>query len=106
MPLAACSDVYNVLEEDEEGEEEENPTSGAVTPVTPKILMSSASRDEPDFPTPVHSGTIHSSKSPDQPRGVNSPEAPGSDNVSVLSQTSTIVEETEDLQTSTNSEKT
>ncbi len=101
--------MYNVLEEDEEGEEEEeeeNTTSGAVTPVTPKILMSSASRDEPDFPTPVHSGTAQSSNSPDQSHGVGKSEVPGSDNVSILSQTSTIVEEVEDLQTSTTSEKT
>ena len=80
MLFSACSDVYNLMEEDEE-EEDGTVTSGAQTPVTPKILMHPAD----DFPTG------HTSTQSDENITQNY------DRTS----TSTIVEESEDLQSST-----
>ena len=82
MLFAACSDVYNLMEEDEEEEEDGTVTSGAQTPVTPKILMHPAD----DFPT-----TGHTSTQSDENVTQNYDRA----------STSTIVEESEDLQPST-----
>ncbi len=87
--VVACSDVYNLMEEDEEEEGDTSVTSGAQTPVTPKILMQPADPDD-DVPTPVHTCTAEASTSSEDPGG------PNYDRTS----TSTIVEESEEMQTS------
>ena len=99
--------MYNLMEEDEEEEEEEEDTSvtsGAQTPVTPKILMHPAQSDD-DFPTPVHTGNRGENT---QYSGVNK-SAPNEDSLSQnydRTSTSTIVEESEDLQSAAETEKT
>ena len=94
------------MEEDEEEEEEEDTsvTSGAQTPVTPKILMHPAQSDD-DFPTPVHTGGRAENT---QGSGV-SKSVPNEESVSQnydRTSTSTIVEESEDLQSTTETHQT
>ena len=94
------------MEEDEEEKEEEDTsvTSGAQTPVTPKILMHPAQLDG-DFPTPVHTGSRAENT---QYSGVNK-SVPNEESVSQnydRTSTSTIVEESEDLQSTTETHQT
>ena len=83
------------MEEDEE-DEEITVTSGAQTPVTPKILMHPAN-DGDEFSTPVHTATA-------QNAGSSSAKSDQTEDSTTQNydraSTSTIVEECEDIQTS------